>query len=602
MRRVGLWVTVVMALALGCGEDGGGSSSSGGAGEGGSDASSGGASDGGSGTDGSGGAETGGDPSTGGGGGSAGSLQPGPGGGAGSGGAAVGGSAGSGPTGGGGEAGSGATAAGGSAGSVPIGTGGAAGSAPGGAGGRAGGGGGGHVGISGDAGSGQVAGSGGSAGTDDPDPIPTGTPDDDEIRINETVRFQTVDGVGADAYNFPYAEDQGWVWSSVEFVHSELDIQYVRTAPWFVFWEPSNDDADPDTVNWDAFGTDDIPLWHDLPYATYLRDQGIEVLPGIWDVEDWLASGSPRTIAAASYPELGESIATYLEWLAQNGIDVPVAEVQNEPTIEASIEYPTPEALRDAALAVLDQLDQHGLTQVMLHGPNVHAPSPTEEWARVWLSNARLRSRTAAISYHTWWESDFDTYDGIRQVAEEYGLPVWATEVGYCALASGCFNGANYLLPETWGTAWDYAMSYYRAFAWSHAARAYHWSLLGHDAVVSPTGERYPSFYVLKHFANYIPPGARLLETASGDAEVLPLAFLLPDGTATAIFINQGTTEKTLQVRSVLDAAWAPQDAISTTESSYELSATASGPVGTPSAVELTLPAQSVTSLRLAAP
>ncbi len=601
MKRAGLWLTVVMALALGCGEDGDGSQPVGGAGEGGSGASPGGSTGGSSQTDGSGGEGTGGDLVTGGSGGGAGAAQPGDGGAAGSGAIGSGGHAGSGPVGVGGAAGSVVVAVGGSAG-APVGVSGAAGSPPTGVGGAAGSGVGGEIGVGGAAGAGQVAGSGGSAGTGDPDPVPTGTPEVDEIRINETVRFQTVDGVGANAYNFPYAEDQGWDWSSVEFVHTELDIQYVRTAPWFGFWEPSNDDADPNTVNWDAFGTDNIPVWHDLPYATYLSGQGIEVLPGIWDVEEWLAGGSPRTIAAGSYAELGESIATYLEWFAQNGVDVPVAEVQNEPTIEAGIQYPSPEALRDAALAVLDQLDQHGLGQVMLHGPNVHAPSPTEEWARVWLADARLRSRTAAVSYHTWWDSDFDLYDGIRQVAEEYGLPVWATEVGYCALASGCFNGANYLLPETWGTAWDYALSYYRAFAWSHASRAYHWSLLGHDAVVSPTGERTPSFYVLKHFANYIPPGARLLETASGDSEVLPLAFLLADGTVTAILINQGTTEKAVQVRSVLDAAWAPQDAIATTESSYESMATASGPLGTPASVQITLPAQSVTSLRLVVP
>jgi len=57
-----------------------------------------------------------------------------------------------------------------------------------------------------------------------------------------------------------------------------------------------------------------------------------------------------------------------------------------------------------------------------------------------------------------------------------------------------------------------------------------------------------------------------------------------------------------MRVHSVLGASWAPQDAITTTESSYEAGAAASGPVGTPSAVEVILPAQSVTSLVLASP
>jgi hypothetical protein len=244
-------------------------------------------------------------------------------------------------------------------------------------------------------------------------------------------------------------------------------------------------------------------------------------------------------------------------------------------------------------------LDHHGLTDVMLHGPNVHAPSATVAWARVWLDNSRLRDRTVAVSYHTWWEDDFAIYDGIRALAQAYGKPVWATEVGYCALATGCFGGTNYLLPETWGTAWDYAMSHYRAFAWSQASRSYHWTLVGHDGVVSPTGERYPSLPILKHFANYIPPGARMLEVASGDTDVLALAFLLPDHGVSAVLLNQGSSAKTLRLTSVPAAPWSPQAAITTTEAAWEAAAIAAGPVGGAGHVEVTLASQSVTSLRL---
>jgi O-glycosyl hydrolase len=70
----------------------------------------------------------------------------------------------------------------------------------------------------------------------------------------------------------------------------------------------------------------------------------------------WLASGSPRSIASNMYPELGETIATYLKNIENNGVPQTVTEVQNESGIEAGIQY----------------------------------------------ANASLRSRTAAVSYHTW--------------------------------------------------------------------------------------------------------------------------------------------------------------------------------------------------------
>jgi len=461
--------------------------------------------------------------------------------------------------------------------------------------------GGGGAGTGGVAPSGGAGGglAGGGAGGEDLEPIPTGTPAEDEVLFNETVRLQTVDGVGADVYNFPFAGDQGWDWASVAFSHVELDVAYVRTAPWFAFWEPENDDADPWQVTWDAFGTADaIPAWHDLPYATYLTEQGIEVMPGIWGVADWMIEGDPPQIPPEDYPELGESIATYVRWLTDNGVPVPVAEVQNEPTIAASIQYPSPEALRDAALALLDQLDAQGLGDVLLHGPNVHMPEPTVEWARPWLENERLRARTAAISYHTWWQDDFEIYDGIRALGEEYGLPIWATEVGYCALAEGCFDGANYLLPETWGTAWDYALSHYRAFAWSHASRSYHWTLVGHDAAVGPTGERYPSYFVLRHFTNRIPPGARMLEVAAGDAELLPLAFLHPNGDVAVLLINQGTSEKALSLVSVAGQGYSPVDAWATTEAEYDGTAIVDG-AGEPGRFAVVVAPRSLVSVLL---
>jgi len=43
---------------------------------------------------------------------------------------------------------------------------------------------------------------------------------------------------------------------------------------------------------------------------------------------------------------------------------------------------------------------------------------------------------------------------------------------------------------------------------------------------------------VLKHFANYIPAGARMLEAIPGDAEVLVLKFPLPDGGVSSILVN----------------------------------------------------------------
>ena len=255
--------------------------------------------------------------------------------------------------------------------------------------------------------------------------LPTGTPAPDEIRINETVRYQTLDGVGANTYPYAYASDIGWDWNQVRYVYDEVHLHYLRAAVWFEWWETTNDNADPQTINWNGFMTvNRIAEYHDLPFDQWLAARGIPSALGVWDHGDWLASGSPRRVPSSLYDELGESIAAYLLYKEMNGLPQTYTEVQNEPGIEAGVNYASPEDLRDAAKATLDAFDHFGLQQVMLHGPNFHQPSGAADWARVWLADQRLRDRTIAVSYHTWWNDDFASYDASNTSAPITRKPV----------------------------------------------------------------------------------------------------------------------------------------------------------------------------------
>jgi hypothetical protein len=148
------------------------------------------------------------------------------------------------------------------------------------------------------------------------------------------------------------------------------------------------------------------------------------------------------------------------------------------------------------------------------------------------------------------------------------------------------------LKPKTWETAWDYAMSAYRAIAWSHASRIYHWALLGHGGVVSKTGELFPSYYILKHFANYIPVGAILVESRTQDHELLTLAFKRPDGNYTLILLNNGTTEKVLRLSASDDTTLQITKMITSTREHYAVNSTM--PVNHE---RLHLPANSIVSM-----
>ena len=432
--------------------------------------------------------------------------------------------------------------------------------------------------------------------TPTPSPTPEPTPDPPPtVRLDPSLPLQTLDGVGANAYPFPIQSADSWVWESVAPTLEELGLDYVRIVSWFKFWESENDDDDPWHIEWSGFETETPSMqWWDLPFAEWLDARDIEPTLGIWDTADWLAGGEPRRIDPAMYDELGESIAAYYLSLRAAGIELPYGEVQNEPNIEAHIRYDSPEDLRDAARIVLAHLDDAGFEDVMLHGPNSNHADEVLPWAKVWLADEALAARTVAISFHTWSSADFADYDAIRQLAEAHGKQVWATELGYCPVASGCDEGTHFLASDTWGTAFDASVSAWRAITWSRANRVYHWAALGYDATMSTTGERYPTWYSLKQLADAVPPGAVHLTSTADDPDLLVMGFALPQSESlSAVLINAAEEERTARIGTPEGGPWTVVDAVTSSEGSYGVAAAVDG------TGQLTLPAQSVTSLRL---
>ncbi|MFW5760168.1 MAG: hypothetical protein ACOCXH_04205 [Cyclobacteriaceae bacterium] len=419
------------------------------------------------------------------------------------------------------------------------------------------------------------------------------------ITINENISYQTMDGIGANCYAFPFADAANWSWDDVKYVFEEIDLQYIRLASWFSHWESENDNNDPNTLNLnsEAFDPLNIIKDHDLGFARFLQSRNIEIMLGIWGPASWLANGDPKMIAEEDYDELGESIASYLLYMKQNGVTFAMTEVQNEPTITAQVKYPGGTALTKAAVEVIAQLNKYGFNDVMLHGPNLHSPSNTISWAQPMMANETVKDRIKAISYHTWWVANPQEYIDIANYAAEAGKPVWATEVGFCALKEGCnLSGEqHYLRPETWSTAWDYANSYYRAIIHSKASRVYHWSLLGHDAIVGKNGEKLPSYYIFKQFANFIPPQSQVIEASANDTDVLPMIFKLADGSFSGVIINKSKTEaKRIQIKAG-NQVFTAEEVVNNKENEYDQLL---DPILQDNTLDYTLPARSITSIR----
>ncbi len=414
------------------------------------------------------------------------------------------------------------------------------------------------------------------------------------LTIDLTNRVQTMDGIGANTYCFPYGNSSGWNWNAVTSVFDELDLHYFRTAPWLSWWETENDNADAAVINWNGFqSVYRMADWYEVPYARWLTQRGYEAGLGVWGFAGWLSGSNPP----GAYVEIGETLASYLMYFQiSNNVPMPVYEVQNEPQLSGHF-YPSPDALVTGALAVVQQLDHFGLTNMILHGPNHHQPAGTVTWAGPWFSNDTLRSRTHAVSFHTYWGQNAADYNGIWQLAQRYHKPVWATEVTGQYWHPG--DGTWYFTYTNWSCALDGALRFYRALAWSHASRVYQWTILGHDAVVGKNGERYPSFYTLMHFANFIPPGAVFVTSSTSDANVFSLVFTLPDETLSLIMINDRSSVATCDLTTDTAPPMLCTEWFTSREGVYFATNAPLVP-GADGTLTFALPAKSVTSARLA--
>lgn len=370
------------------------------------------------------------------------------------------------------------------------------------------------------------------------------TLDASTITIYPEESYQEMDGFGANVYTFPIGNDLGWEWDKVKYVFDEVEIHYVRFIPWFLFWEPEKIEVSYDKTDWTQLDSSyEFAKSRDLKMAQILQERGIKIDLGLgWDFPSWLANGEPKTINPSLYPDFGKMVALYILFLKNQGISIETTEIQNEPDIEATILYKSPQDLGEAGLSLIDELNQAGLSDVNLYGPDLHSPVGTADWGAILLKNEVLKKRMAAISYHTWWVDSKEEFEKIKNFAEAEGKPVWATETGFCALPSGCDNN-HFFRPETWGTAWDDALSFYRAIDWSHASRLYVWTLLGNDAVISRTGERFPTFYILQQFAHYIAPGDRLVKSLAEDEELKSLVFHRNQNEFSIILLNTSANE-----------------------------------------------------------
>jgi len=203
-------------------------------------------------------------------------------------------------------------------------------------------------------------------------------------------------------------------------------------------WEPENDNDSPEEANWayyearDAEGTS---LRRSFDLAAFLNRRRVPIALAIWDLPEWMYEGPPRgrwvgrrTIAPAQWPELLESIGTYLKYMrTRYGVEPDLLSF-NEPDLGVRILFSS-EGHAEAIRRIGAYLAAQGLRIRLVLGDTA-SPRETASYGVYAVSDPTARRHVGAVSFHSWGGGTPDDFLSWQTLARRVNAPLMVMEAG----------------------------------------------------------------------------------------------------------------------------------------------------------------------------
>ncbi len=410
------------------------------------------------------------------------------------------------------------------------------------------------------------------------------------IRVDASQRHQTINGFGAtlvpfELENFYKAHDSSQPVRVVvppliraelaRIIHQELGFSRARLT--LNGFEPENDNADPNLIDWSRF------FWHyrggDLmgadafsDYVNLARPFGLRTwFPTFQNTgagEAWLRRPLSTSLDPALTDEYVEHLLAVALHFRDIGQSLEYLALQNEPTVGRVM---SPEMMKDVVAKLGAQLRANGLSARLVVPDDVN-PSSTLEYLEPILRDSTTRQYVGAIAYHS--------YDGLydhpaaildtsargllhspvgnpraqlRELSSSYNIPLWMSEVS-SKLPNGmsefdaALARANHVhdeLTQTDVSAFDQMMLFF-----IHRPRIEE-SLF--YVYFNPDGslQRYEISaygYLLGQYAREIVPGSFRVDATTADPLVRASAYQRPDGGLVVVAINNRNVPLTVNI------------------------------------------------------
>lgn len=160
----------------------------------------------------------------------------------------------------------------------------------------------------------------------------------------------------------------------------------------------------------------------------------------------------------------------------------------------------------------------------------------TVEFATMIAADSTVWKYLGPLCFHSWWSENIpnNEFKRIAGLANAWNKEVWCSELGFDAM-SWKIKGMN----ATWEYGFRFAKISHRMMKYAQVAVSLYWTWQNNYAIMSADTEtKYPSYYVTRHYTDFLNSGTQVLHSLSSDPEILPISGINSKGEKVLQVVN----------------------------------------------------------------
>lgn len=145
----------------------------------------------------------------------------------------------------------------------------------------------------------------------------------------------------------------------------------------------------------------------------------------------------------------------------------------------------------------------------------------TVEFATMIAADSTIWKNLGPLCFHSWWSENIpdSEFERIAHFARAWNKPVWCSELGFDAMAWRT-RGMN----RSWDYAFRFAVISHRMMKYAEVEVSMYWTWQNNYAIMSEDTEtKFPSYFITRHFTDYLNSGTQIYHSITSDPEVLAI-------------------------------------------------------------------------------